>query len=67
MKLLENWRSILTQAWSVHLLALGGCAELVLQYLGTSLPGWAVILLIVLTIGARIVSQPGLSNPEASE
>ncbi|HZH50253.1 MAG TPA: hypothetical protein VEZ16_00075 [Microvirga sp.] len=57
MRLIENWKEVLTKAWSVRLIAFGGMAELFLEYLGDGLPRWAILLLLVLILGARLVSQ----------
>lgn len=51
----------------MRLLALGGTAELILQFLGSELPSWAIIVLLVAAIGVRMVAQKGLSLPDNEE
>lgn len=67
MQLLDNWKAVLAKSWNVRLLALGGAAELILQFFGSELPSWAILLLLVAAIGARVVGQKGLSLPDREE
>lgn len=68
MTLLDNWKDVITKSWVSQLTGLGAVLELALQYFGTGLPSWAIISLLVVIFGARLVAQKGLSLPaEAAE
>lgn len=67
MKLVTNWKSILTKSYTVNLSMLGAVAETILRYNGESMPSWAVITLLVLICGARVVAQDSISGDKADE
>lgn len=74
MKLIADWRHVLKHAWSVRLTvmtaALGGL-ELGLPVFADSIPhGPFLVLTIVVAVAAavsRVVEQPKMRNPGASD
>lgn len=74
MKLLPNWRSVLSRAWSVRLMLLAGLlsgGEVAMPYLEALVdlpPGVFAALSGVVTacaLLARIVAQKGVTNEQA--
>lgn len=70
MKLVDNWKALLKQAWSVRLMflasTLSGC-EAVLNVVGVDslpIPQWAkagvVFVIVTMAAAARLVQQPEL-------
>lgn len=65
MTLLQNWRDVLTQAWSVKLMGFAAFLEIaqeIVPYLDGLLPWWASVLVILAALGARHLAQPGMSG-----
>jgi hypothetical protein len=69
MTLLDNWREVLTRAWSMKLMGFAAFLEIaqqVVPYLDGILPWWASVLVILAAFVARLIPQEGLSKkPEA--
>lgn len=73
MRLIPNWSTILTRAWSIRLLAIAGVlsgAEAALPFVEHLLPipnGALAVLAFVATGGAfaaRLVAQANMEDPE---
>ena len=61
MKLLDNWREVLSRAWSLRLIELAAAADIILNlvpYLADVLPWWVTVALLVCAWLGRLLAQP---------
>lgn len=62
--LIDNWRTILNNAYSVRFSLASAVAALVLAWQAKSLEAIIPAVLAVLAIGARVIPQPSLKQTE---
>lgn len=77
MKLIDEWKTVLTKAWSVHLAALSALLSALdgLQYLLPTLDGvlppkllsCLALLAAIGAIGARLIPQESISGADQPE
>lgn len=68
MKLVENWTTIVTRAWSMYLMAAAAVLEIVREVTPdwtTAIPQWATAVVIVGAALARVVKQSNLPDGPA--
>ena len=61
MNLLDNWREVLSRAWSLRLIELAAAADIILNlvpYVADVLPWWVTVALLLAAWAARLLSQP---------
>jgi hypothetical protein len=61
MKLLDNWREVLSRAWSLKLIGFAAFLEIasnIVPLLSDYLPWWATLLVMLTAAGARLLQQP---------
>ena len=68
MKLIGNVKATLTKSFVAWLVYAGMLGQLAFEFgLGQALPGWVVILLLVLVLIGRIIKQESVSGPNQLE
>lgn len=64
MTFIENLWAILAKSYVAWLVYIGTAAQIVFEFgFNTQLPGWVVVLLLVLILIGRTVKQESLSGP----
>ena len=68
MKLIDNTKEALTKSYVAWLVYIGTAAQLIFEFgLNQSLPGWVIVLLLVLILIGRTVKQESVSGPNKPE
>lgn len=65
MKLLDNWRDVLSRAWSLKLVGFAAFMDVlqnVVPAVSDYMPWWATVLILALAAVARLLTQKGLSD-----
>ncbi|WP_201269128.1 DUF7940 domain-containing protein [Sinorhizobium meliloti] len=70
MKLVADWRRVLSRAWSLRLIELAALADVVLNvvpFMSDILPWWITIALLLAAWTARLLLQPGANKESTNE
>lgn len=70
MKLVADWRRVLSRAWSLRLIELAALADVVLNvvpFMSDILPWWITIALLLAAWAARLLLQPGANKESTNE
>lgn len=65
MKLIDNWKAVIKNAYSLWLIALAGALELgaeVIPYVSDFVPWWVPLVVLVGAYGLRLVKQESVSG-----
>ncbi|MDQ0558297.1 hypothetical protein QO004_000070 [Rhizobium mesoamericanum] len=68
MKLITDWRRVLSRAWSLRLIELAALADIILNLVpavSDFLPWWLTLLLLGGAYVARMLAQPDKENTNA--
>jgi len=68
MKLIPDWRRVLSRAWSLRLIELAALADIILNLVpavSDYLPWWLTLLLLGGAYVARMLAQPEATTKEA--
>lgn len=64
MKLIDNAKEVLLKGYVAWLVYIGTAVQIVFEFgLSSQLPGWAIILILVLILLGRTLKQESVSGP----
>jgi hypothetical protein len=70
MKLLPDWRQVLSRAWSLRLIEAAAAADIILNIVPSMadfMPWWVTAALLVAAWGARLLAQSEKEAPNANQ
>jgi len=65
LTLVEDWKAILSKAWSVKFMIIGGICEVLAQALPADergVWGWIAVANLAMGVGARVLAQKEISK-----